>query len=206
MQSVTLSLRIIAAEVKYFIRIALAVGLLLTHAVAHAASAIATSETAEGIAYYWCTDKKSVAVAKSCAMTSCREGASRDGASAGGCKVFASDKRKGWWAIYHADAGGIAAGFSPDRQEAIETAYQRCERDGTGCPINTAEVFSDGRLTPPTPQRWVTRCVNANCVRTYDDGRRVPFTACINPSTRSAFDNVDGSCAGFDMTGHANWM
>jgi hypothetical protein len=66
-----------------FIRIALTVGLLLIHVMAHAASAIAISKTAEGIAYYWCTDKKSVTDAKSCAVTSCCEGASHDGASAG---------------------------------------------------------------------------------------------------------------------------
>ncbi|EUC15016.1 hypothetical protein [Paraburkholderia hospita] len=197
-----------APEMKYSTRIALALALLLTHTLAHAASAIASSKTANGIAYYWCTDKKTVGEAKSCAVTSCREGAASDGASADGCRPFASDPRKGWWAIYHGDDGNIAAAFAPDRQQAIDTAYQRCAKDDLQCPDTAADVFSDGHLRAPAPRvtRWATRCNNASCVRTYDDGRRVAFTACINPSTGLAFDNIDGSCSGVDMSGHLMGM
>jgi hypothetical protein len=90
---------------------------------------------------------------------------------------------------------------------AIDEAYEDCKDSGAHCPDNAAQVFSDGPLpAEPTPvpkiKRWTTQCVGANCVRTYEDGRQQSFTACVNPSTGFAFDNIGGSCAGKDLSGH----
>jgi hypothetical protein len=75
------------------------------------------------------------------------------------------------------------------------------------CGDEAAHVFSDGHLAAPPPsaheQRWRTVCQNSDCTRAYSDGRRTRFTACVNPTTGAAFDNIDGSCSGFDMSGMA---
>jgi hypothetical protein len=179
-----------------------------------AATSIAAARIADGYTYFWCTDKSNVAEAKSCALASCHDGAAADGASAKKCKTVDSSPHRSWWAIFHRKDGGISYAYADSRQKAIDDAYVICKKSGAQCPEEAAEVFSDGPLDegakPPPPQatsappveRWTTRCVNSRCVRNYEDGRQQFFTACINSTTGFAFDNLSGSCAGVDMTGH----
>jgi hypothetical protein len=153
------------------LRFLICVAAFLAASCANAATSIAAARTADGYAYYWCTDKATVAEAKGCALASCHSNAGKDGSSTDKCKTLASDPHKGWWAIYQKSDGGLSYAFAGDRQEAIDDAYAQCTKNGGQCPDAAADVFSDGQLGDSTRQaphaeRWTTSCENADCVRT----------------------------------------
>lgn len=174
---------------------------------AHAATAIALYDTADGVSYNWCKDEPSLKQAKACALKECGVEAAAKGLKPQACQLLASSAQRMWWAVFHRANGGIGQGQSLDRQTAIDQAYQACIKDGNTCPKTAATVFHDdgpGAAKAPQPSRsehWTTNCENSDCTRVYDDGRRVHFEACTNPTTGAAFDNPDGSCDGIDMTG-----
>ncbi|MEI6001988.1 hypothetical protein H3V53_34125 [Paraburkholderia bengalensis] len=191
---------------RFLLPCCVALSLALVAYKANAATAISASKTAQGYVYFWCADQKDLHQANTCSVQRCKDGASRVGADPQQCRVLDGDARHGWWAIYEREDGNLSWAFSPDRQKAIDAAYDNCMKAGR-CGDEAAHVFSDGHLAlPPASaheQRWRTVCENSACTCTYLDGHRTRFAACVNPATGSAFDNVDGSCSGFDMSGMA---
>lgn len=189
-----------------FLMLSLTTALAIASSSSDAATAISGAQTASGYAYFWCSDANDVTEATTCAIRRCKTEASGAGADSRKCHVLDTDPAHGWWAIYEREDGGLSWAFARDRQAAIDGAYNKCAKLSR-CGDDAAHVFSDGHLPPAKPinreERWRTVCNNGACTRTYADGRHVRFNACLNPTTGVAFDNLDGSCSGFDMTGLA---
>lgn len=57
-------------------------------------------------------------------------------------------------------------------------------------------------------ERYSQSCRNADCVRLYEDGRRVHYAACLNPATGLPMNDSFklGGCGGFDSRGNVFGM
>lgn len=176
---------------------------------AQAASAVAMAELSDGIsvAYGWEDHAKALGAAKKSAIETCVDSAHRQGNSGRNCHIVLSNASAGYWAIYNRADGGIAVGFSPrSQQEATNAAYAYCASKSQ-CDETANHVWYDnGKGTLPAGAdsgTFTTYCSGNQCTRRYESGRVVHFTACMNPSTHQPFNNLDGSCSGFDMTNHS---
>lgn len=162
-----------------------------------AASAFVGFETKSGGFHYaWSVDQPTEKGAISQAMKSCEKVLRQDKEQAASkCKVLSSTKNAGGFvAVFHSDGGAaVAFGFSGDRQEAIDLAYQRCLKTGEKCPNTAAHVFeqtgaasvqkvaqnSNGNCQPPAGKtlRYSDSCSNGNCIRTFENGCKRQFQA-----------------------------
>lgn len=177
---------------------------------AHAASAIAIVDTDNNTntSYGWSDHARTLADAKADALNQCAINAREAGASPKGCHVVMSQAKPGYWAIYNADDGTISASYSPvSQQTAINQAWNGCQ---SHCHDPANHIWHDdgsGRVPGgDTSGRYTYNCDGSECVRHYASGKVVHFTACMNPSTHQPFDNLNGSCSGFDVTGHAMYQ
>ena len=179
---------------------------------AHAASAIAIVDTDNNTNthYAWSDHARTLEEAKADALKQCAVDAQKAGVSPKGCRIAMSNAKPGYWAIYNADDGTISASYSPvSQQAALNQAWDTCQ---SHChdPANHT-WYDDGSGRAPAAEasdsgRYTYNCQGTECVRHYVSGKVVRFTACLNPSTHQPFDNLDGSCSGFDVSGHAMYQ
>jgi hypothetical protein len=173
---------------------------------AHAASAIAILDTPNSIIYGWEDHGKTLEEARRSAIAECARSAKKNGFSGEGCHIGMAKGTPGYWAIFGESDGRIAVGYSQNsQQEATDIAYGNC--GANLCGNTAAHVWYDnGKGTVPAgsgSESYTVFCNGAQCTRRYDSGKVVHFTACMNPSTHQPFDNLDGSCSGFDMSNHS---
>ena len=159
-----------------------------------ASAAIAYVETEQGFHYWWVGGKRTQKQAKAEVLKKCKEEAKKLKTTEP-CKTMSSNG-PAYWAVYHSDEAGIGFASNPDRQSAINSAYEFCQEGGRTCPDTAAAVWYDegqspaptkasGKCSPPPGQtlRYSDRCVNGDCTRTFENGCQVRFQAayCFDP-------------------------
>ncbi|AJC22012.1 hypothetical protein RO07_18720 [Pandoraea pulmonicola] len=173
---------------------------------ADAASAVAGVRSAGGVRVVYATNQTSMAKAKLAALERCR---SRLGAGGRGgrCEVLMAGNGPAYWAVVHASNGEVGIALGETEEAALQDAFVVCQRGGQ-CTTDGAQMwFDDGqgpgkRLPPkqaaqpaptqcriPTGQvvRMRTRCVNGECIRTYENGCTIRFQAarCLDRETNT---------------------
>jgi len=179
--------------------------------------------TGNGGAYIEYGDESDSA-AKSGALQGCRKRTDK----AETCEIRTVSSKSVWIAMdEQAALYGWAVGSTKD--EALAAARRECARAGGGKPCDdTTVVFNPGHTATPhsvaTVQTWIEQqretasvpgktdavvryadtCHNANCVRKYENGKTVRYTACVNPATALPMNDPVriGGCGGTDSRGN----
>lgn len=112
-----------------------------------------------------------------------------------------------YWAVVRASNGEVGVALGDTQASAVQDAFVVCERGGQ-CSADSAHVWFDNGQRPgkrlPPPQaaqqalaqcriptgqvvRMQTRCINGECIRTYENGCTVRFQAarCLDRETNS---------------------
>jgi hypothetical protein len=171
---------------------------------------------------------ESAAAAKSGALQGCRKRAGKPET----CEVRAVDSNPTWIAIAEdATTSGWATDSTKDA--ALAAARAACEQKTGGKPCgDTNVVFNPAPMAAPSSiatvqarieqqrktatasgdtaavVRYSDTCHNAACVRTYENGKTVRYTACLNPATSLPMSDPTrlGGCGGTDSRGNAFGM
>ncbi|SIT45660.1 exported hypothetical protein [Paraburkholderia ribeironis] len=167
---------------------------------------------------------KSETEAKSGALKGCRNRTDKPET----CEIKAASKKPTWIAV--ADNGtNYAWAENSTKDGALSAARKECERAGGGKPCgSTNVVFNPGPVAAPnsvaTVQARIERqhkaataprdadavvrysdtCHNTDCVRKYENGKTVRYTACLNPATALPMNDPTrlGGCGGTDSRGN----
>lgn len=169
--------------------------------------------------------------AQSGALEGCRKRTSQPET----CEVKASNNAPVWIAV--AESKTTSSWVIDDTKDgALGRAQAACEqlKKGENCDEKTA-VFNPGPAAAPasldqmqkrisqqrdagpshgttvnayTVARYTESCRNADCVRRYEDGRSVRYTACLNPATALPMNDPMriGGCGGTDSRGNSFGM
>lgn len=171
-----------------------------------AASAVAGVRTANGLRYVYVTNQTSMAKAKLAALDRCRSQLA-SGSRGGQCVVLMAGNGPAYWAVVRASNGEVGVALGDTQTSAVQDAFVVCQRGGE-CSADNAYIWFDngqrpGKRLPPPPAaqaspaqcriptgqvvRTQTRCINGECVRTYENGCTVRFQAarCLDPETNS---------------------
>ncbi|MDR6393509.1 DUF4189 domain-containing protein [Paraburkholderia phenoliruptrix] len=179
--------------------------------------------TGNGGAYIEYGDESDTA-AKSGALQGCRKRTDK----AETCEIRAVSSKSGWIAMAEQETQyGWAVGSTKD--EALAAARRECARAGGGKPCDdTTVVFNPGNTAAPDSVaavqariarqdeaasvpgktdavvRYADTCHNANCVRKYENGKTIRYTACLNPATSLPMNDPVrlGGCGGSDSRGN----
>lgn len=171
---------------------------------------------------------ESEAQAKSGALKGCRKRTDKPES----CEIKASGSEPTWIAVaMHGTYFGWA--WENTKDAALAAARNECKRVSSGKPCDdTNIVFNPGPVAAPgsiaTVQarieqqrktatgtggtaavaRYADMCHNAACVRTYENGKTVRYTACLNPATALPMNDPTrpGGCGGTDSRGNAFGM
>lgn len=174
-----------------FIRIApflAALFLLVSPAPSFAAHAVAAAEAGEVMRYYWNANQPSKKAAEQKVMKMCSENAKKN-KHTGKCKFVGAGDGPKYIAFFHTkDGSGFGVSSNADRQQAIDSAYTNCSKQGE-CPDTAAKVdFDEGEQQPrpakmaaagdscrPRTQeiRCRSNCVNGDCVVEYENGCKI---------------------------------
>lgn len=176
---------------------------LLCCTTAHAYSAIAWSEGYTVSTIYAAWSFTTQKAADTVAVNGCRKHAREGGLSkaAGKCEVVQRQKRIGAGAIVCGKTGCATSAGYGTRQDAVDTAYQRCAElgfgecretditswwDEAGYPMQLPKNAVAPAKCGPPPGRTVRstyECNNGDCTRTFENGCTVRFQApyCHDP-------------------------
>ncbi|WP_415750506.1 DUF4189 domain-containing protein [Burkholderia sp. BCC1993] len=170
---------------------------------------------------------ESSAQAKSSALEGCRKRTSQPET----CEVKASNSTPVWIAV--AEGKTTSSWVIDDTKDgALGRAQSACEqlKEGENCSERTA-VFNPSPVTAPASfeqvqrrisqerdtsaphdttagagaiTRYTDSCRNVDCVRRYENGRSVRYTACLNPATALPMNDPTriGGCGGADSRGN----
>ncbi|WP_322073813.1 DUF4189 domain-containing protein [Burkholderia cepacia] len=171
---------------------------------------------------------ESSAQAESGALEGCRKRTTRPET----CEVKASNNTPAWIAIVESKTTSSWV-IDDTKDAALKRAQNACEqlKKGESCD-EIADVFNNpgpvaapasfeqvqkriaqrrGAGTPHnapsnagTVTRYTDSCRNADCVRRYENGRSVRYTACLNPATALPMNDPTrmGGCGGTDSRGN----
>ena len=166
--------------------------------------------------------------AKSGALQGCRKRAEK----AETCGIRAVESNSTWIAIAESEMTSVWATDST-KDAALTAARTACEQKNGGKPCaNTNVVFNPGPVDAPssiatvqarierqhkvvtgptdadTVVRYSDTCHNADCIRKYENGKTVRYTACLNPATALPMNDPTrlGGCGGTDSRGNAFGM
>jgi hypothetical protein len=166
--------------------------------------------------------------ARSGALKGCRKRADKPQT----CEIKAASNKPTWIAVADNGTNYAWAGNST-KDGALSAARKECERAGGGKPCaSTNVVFNPGPVAAPnsvaTVQarierqrktatgpggtaavvRYADTCHNTACVRKYENGKTVRYTACLNPATALPMNDPTrlGGCSGTDSRGNAFGM
>lgn len=167
---------------------------------------------------------ESATAAKSGALQGCRKRAEK----AETCEIRTVESNPTWIAVAES---AMTSGWATDstKDAALVAARTACERKNGGKPCgSTNVVFNPGPVAAPSSiatvqarieqqrktaassgdtaakVRYADTCHNAACVRTYDSGKTVRYTACLNPATSLPMNDPTrlGGCGGTDSRGN----
>lgn len=171
---------------------------------------------------------ESVSVAKSGALQGCRKRAEKPET----CEVQVVDSNPTWIAIAES-AMTSAWATKSTKDAALAAARAACEQKNGGKPCgDTNVVFNPGPIDAPssvatlqasidrehkaatapvdadTVVRYSDSCHNADCIRKYENGKTIRYTACLNPATSLPMNDPArlGGCGGTDSRGNAFGM
>jgi hypothetical protein len=167
---------------------------------------------------------ESEAQAKSGAIKGCRKRTDRPES----CEIKAAGSQPTWIAVAtHGTYFGWA--WENTKDAALAAARNECKRVSSGKPCDdTNVVFNPGPVEAPnsvatvqarierqhkaataarnadTVVRYSDTCHNAACVRKYENGKTVRYTACLNPATALPMNDPTrlGGCGGTDSRGN----
>lgn len=153
-----------------------------------AAHAVAAAEAGDGMQYYWNVNQPSKKAAEQKVMKTCSENAKKN-KHTGKCKFLGAGDGPKYIAFFHTkDGSGFGVSSNTDRQQAIDSAYAYCSKQGE-CPDSAAKVdFDKGEqqsrptktaaagdnCRPRTREiRCRSNCVNGDCVVEYENGCKI---------------------------------
>jgi hypothetical protein len=171
---------------------------------------------------------ESEAQAKSGALKGCRKRTDKSET----CEIKGAGSESTWIAVAN-DATYVGWAWGSRKDAVLAAARSECERQSGGKPCaNTDVVFNPGAVAAPasvakvqarierqrtaatgpanadTVVRYSDTCHNASCVRKYENGKAVRYTACLNPATELPMNDPmrPGGCGGTDSRGNAFGM
>ena len=171
---------------------------------------------------------ESEAQAKSGALNGCRKRTDKPAT----CEIKDAGSKSIWIAVAENGTNYAWAGGGT-KDGALSAARKECERAGGGKPCDDTNAFfnpgpvdapssiatvqaridqqrkaSTARADTGSVVRYSDTCHNAACVRTYENGKTVRYTACLNPATSLPMNDPTrlGGCGGTDSRGNAFGM
>jgi hypothetical protein len=166
-----------------------------------AAVAVSAAPAESSVFYFWAVNKKTEEIAKKDAMAQCKKGAKNGKHSAKECQILLSAKGPGYLAFFHNENGSIGTGFSSDRQNAIDTAYQGCSKSGGSCPASAERVVTDGIEAERVPTGCAPKthyknckysCQSTSCVVRFENGCTMNVTVGQTSKLISSFNPASG--------------
>lgn len=167
---------------------------------------------------------ESEAQARSGALNGCRKRTDKPAT----CEIKDAGSKSIWIAVAENGTNYAWAGGGT-KDGALSAAKRECERAGGGKPCgSTNVVFNPGPVDAPSSiakvqaridqqrkastarvdtgsvVRYSDTCHNAACVRAYENGKTVRYTACLNPATSLPMNDPTrlGGCGGTDSRGN----
>lgn len=120
--------------------------LMMLSNLSYSSSAVAYAHTEQGLLYYWATNYPHTISAERSVTEHCKDAAEGNNHITK-CELLVSIDGPKYIALFRTiDQKSLSAGYSQDRQEAINAGYRQCLETGE-CPNNAEEViFDKGQL------------------------------------------------------------